>query len=92
MFDCLSTLLGLLPFRSVWVVGGNFNAEVGYRGVGEDSTLGTTKVLFEDALGESWSAYTEHNPVEVRLAKGWIYLRRPNWVALRGSSDGPVLA
>ena len=40
MFDCLSTLLGLLPFRSVWVVGGDFNAEVGYRGVGEDSTLG----------------------------------------------------
>ena len=40
MFDCLSTLLGFLPFRSVWVVGGDFNAEVGYRGVGEESTLG----------------------------------------------------
>ena len=164
MFDCLSTLLGLLPFRSVWVVGGDFNAEVGYRGVGEDSTLGrhahgrrtrsghqlvewaqgedlrfllsftrqgcrdtwvhpkswtghpidhllcrprdhrflgATKVLFEDALGESWSAYVDHKPVDVRLAKGWIYrapprtprrLRRPNWVALRGSSDGAVLA
>ena len=164
MFDCLSTLLGLLPFRSVWVMGGDFNAEVGFRGVGEDSTLGrhahgrrtrsghqlvewaqgddlrfllsftrqgcrdtwvhpknwtghpidhllcrprdhrfwgATKVLFDDALGESWSAYTDHNPVEVRLAKGWVYrapprtprrLRRPNWVALRGSSDGAVLA
>ena len=40
MFDRLSTLLGSLPFRSVWVLGGDFNAEVGYRGVGEDSTLG----------------------------------------------------
>ena len=57
--------------------------------------------MFEDALGESWSAYTDHNPVEVRLAKGWIYrapprtprrLRRPDWVALRGSSDGAVTA
>ena len=26
MFDCLSTILGLLPFRSVWVVGGDFKA------------------------------------------------------------------
>ena len=40
MFDCISTLLGLLPFRSVWVVGGDFDAEVGFRGVGEDATLG----------------------------------------------------
>ena len=40
MFDGLSTLLGSLPFRSVWVLGGDFNAEVGYRGVGEESTLG----------------------------------------------------
>ena len=40
MFDGLSTLLGSLPFRSVWVLGGDFNAEIGYRGVGEESTLG----------------------------------------------------
>ena len=32
MFDCLSTILGFLPFRSVWLVGGDFNAEVGFRG------------------------------------------------------------
>ena len=38
MFDCLSTLLGFLPFRSVWIVGGDFNAEVGCRGVGEESS------------------------------------------------------
>ena len=39
--------------------------------------------------------------MEVWLAKGWIYrapprtprrLRRPNWVALRGSSDEAVIA
>ena len=40
MFDCLSTILGLLPFRSVWLVGGDFNAEVGFRVVGEETTLG----------------------------------------------------
>ena len=53
-------------------------------------------MLFEDTVGESWSAYTDHNPVEVRLAKGWVYrapprtprkLRRPNWLLLRGSSE-----
>ena len=30
--------------------------------------LGASKVLFEDPLGTSWSAYTDHNPVEVKLA------------------------
>ena len=40
MFDCLSNILGCLPFRSVWVVGGHFNAEVGCRGIGEESSLG----------------------------------------------------
>ena len=40
MFDELSTLLSSLPFRSVWVVGGDFNAEIGYRGIGEKDTLG----------------------------------------------------
>ena len=29
MFDCLYTILGFLPFRSVWVVGGDFNAGSG---------------------------------------------------------------
>ena len=164
MFDCLSTILGLLPFRSVWLVGGDFNAEVGFRGVGEETNLGghahgrrnrtgrqlvewavgedlrflltftrqrcrdtwyhpkswsghpidhllcrsrdhrflvATRVLFEDKVGESWSAYTDHNPVEVRLAKGWVYrapprtprkLRRPNWLLLRGSSGSAQTA
>ena len=156
MFDSISAILGLLPERSVWIIGGDFNAETGYRGVGEGSTLGVhahgrrarsgrqmmewalgeelrfllsfsrqacrdtwfhpksftghaidhllcrsrdhrflgaSKVLFEDTVGEAWSAYTDHNPVEVKLAKGWVCrarsrfsrrLRRPNWVALRG--------
>ena len=57
--------------------------------------------LFEDTLGEAWSAYTDHNPVEVKLAKGWVYrappraprrLRRPNWVALRGSGNAANVA
>ena len=30
MFDSLSNLLGQLPFRSLWVVGGDFNAEIGF--------------------------------------------------------------
>ena len=164
MFDCLSTILGLLPFRSVWVVGGDFNAEVGCRGVGEDSSLGchvhgrrtrtghhmvewamgedlrfllsftrqacrdtwfhpkswtghpidhllcrlrdhrflgATRVLFEETVGEHWSAYTDHNPAEVKLAKGWVYrapprtprkLRRPNWSLLRGSGEAAQVA
>ena len=164
MFDSLSAILGLLPERSVWIIGGDFNAEIGYRGVGEESTLGihahgrrtrsgrqmmewaqgeelrfllsfsrqacrdtwfhpksftghaidhllcrsrdhrflgASKVLFEDTVGGAWSAYTDHNPVEVKLAKGWVYrappraprrLRRPNWVLLRGSGDAATVA
>ena len=40
MFDELSLLLSKLPVRSVWVVGGDFNAEIGSRGVGEEEVLG----------------------------------------------------
>ena len=40
MFDELSLLLSKLPVRSVWVVGGDFNAEVGSRGVGEEEGFG----------------------------------------------------
>ena len=40
MFDELSSLMSKLPARSVWVVGGDFNAEVGSRGVGEEEVLG----------------------------------------------------
>ena len=63
--------------------------------------LGATKVLFEEKVGASWSAYTDHNPVEVRLSKGWDYrapprvprrLRRPNWLLLRGSSGSTQTA
>ena len=159
----LSSLLSKLPVRSVWVVGGDFNAEVGSRGVGEEEILGrfshgrrtrsghqlmewtrgedllfcfifhptslsgysgfiprsglgrpidhllirprghrflgAAKVLHEEplALAESWSSYTDHNPIEVRLAKGWVFravcrpvrkLKRPNWRLLRGVWGG----
>ena len=40
MFDSLSAILSLLPEHSVWIIGGDFNAEIGFRGVGEESTLG----------------------------------------------------
>ena len=40
MFDSLSAILGLLPDCSVWSIGGDFNAEIGFRGVGKESTLG----------------------------------------------------
>ena len=33
VFESLSNLLGQLPFRSLWVVGGDFNAEIGFKGV-----------------------------------------------------------
>ena len=33
MFDSLSAILGLLPECSVWNIGGDFNAEIGFRGV-----------------------------------------------------------
>ena len=164
MFDSLSAILGLLPERSVWIIGGDFNAEIGYRGVGEENTLGVhargrrtrsgrqmmewaqgealrfllsfsrqacrdtwfhpksftghaidhllcrsrdhkflgaAKVLFEETVGAAWSAYTDHNPVEVKLAKGWVFraplrtprrLRRPHWVALRGSGEAAKVA
>ena len=57
--------------------------------------------MFEDPLGTSWSAYTDHNPVEVKQAKGWVSrappkptrrLRRPNWAALRGTSNATTTA
>ena len=34
-------------------------------------------MLFEDTVGEAWSAYTDHNHVEVRLAKGWVFRAPP---------------
>ena len=40
MFDSLSAILGLIPEHSVWIIGGDFNAEIGFRGVGEEATLG----------------------------------------------------
>ena len=67
--------------------------------------LGAAKVLHEDVVRGSgsptWSAYTDHNPVEVRLAKGWVFRqppramgkrKRPHWALLRGVGDGPRLA
>ena len=54
MFDSLSMMLGLLPFRSVWVVGGDFNAEVGYRGVGEDSLWVGMPIGEGPALDINW--------------------------------------
>ena len=63
--------------------------------------LGASKVLFEDTVGEAWSAYTDHNPAEVRLAKGWVFRapprtprrpHRPNWVSLRGYGDAAQVA
>ena len=164
MFDGLSTLLLSLPIRSVWLVGGDFNAEVGFRGVGEESLLGpfahgrrtqtgrqlvewvsgedlrfllsftqqasrdtwfhpksltghpidhllcrprdhrffgSSKVVFEEPLGESWAAYTDHNPAEVKLVKGWVFrspvrqgskFRKPHWRSLRGSGESARVA
>ena len=46
-------------------------------------------------------AYTDHNPIEVRLAKGWVFravcrpvrkLKRPNWRLLRGSGEAAQTA
>ena len=57
--------------------------------------------MSEDAVGEAWSAYTDHNPAEVRLAKGWVFrapprtprrTRRPNWVSLRGTGASAQVA
>ena len=96
---CLTlSAICLLPERSVWIIGGEFNAEIAFRGVGEASTI---IGFWEDTVGEAWSAYTDHNPVEVKLAKGWVYrapprtprrIRRPNWVSLRGSGDAAQVA
>ena len=58
-------------------------------------------MLFEDTVGAHWSAYTDRNPAEVKLAKGWVYrappripkkLRRPNWSLLRGSGEAAQVA
>ena len=63
--------------------------------------MGATRVLFEETVGAHWSAYTDHNPAEVKLAKGWVYrapprtpkkLRRPNWSLLRGSGEAAQVA
>ena len=164
----LSTLLSSCPVRAVLLLGGDFNAEVGFKGVGDEGCLGdhahgrrnrsghqvvewakgeallfletfhhqedrdtwyhphdrrghpldhvlcrsrdlrflgAVKVLHEDVVRGSgsptWSAYTDHNPVEVRLAKGWVFRqpprlmgkrKRPHWALLRGVGDGPRLA
>ena len=42
MFDSISAILGVLPERSIWIIGGgeDFNAQIGFRGVGEESALG----------------------------------------------------
>ena len=61
----------------------------------------SSKVLFETPLTESWSPYTDHNPIEVRLVKGWIHrtpfrpparMRRPHWKLLRGTGEGAKAA
>ena len=63
--------------------------------------LGASKVLFEDTVGEAWSAYVDRNPVAVRLVKGWVFrappraprrVRRPNWVFLRGTGEAAHVA
>ena len=55
MFDSLSVILGSLPLRSVWVVGGDFNAEIGFQGVGEESMVGPARTLVGGlGLGINW--------------------------------------
>ena len=63
--------------------------------------LGSSKVLFEELLSEAWPAYTDQNPIEVRLVEGWVFraptsshkkLRRPNWLALRGVGESATVA
>ena len=66
--------------------------------------LGSVQVLHEHLVKGSgsptWSAYTDHNPIEVRLAKGWVFRqppemkakqRRPYWASLRGIGEGPKM-
>ena len=59
------------------------------------------KFFTRTPLAETWSPYTDHNPIEVRLAKGWVFravcrpvrkLRRPNWRLLRGSGEAAQTA
>ena len=58
--------------------------------------VSAAKVLHEEPLAEPWSPYTDHNPIEVRLAKGWVFraacrpirrLKRPNWRVLKSSGE-----
>ena len=30
-------------------------------------------MLLEEQVDASWSAFTDHNPIEVKLAKGWVF-------------------
>ena len=57
--------------------------------------------LVKGSGSPTWSAYTDHNPIEVRLAKGWVFRQppkmpvrrgRPHWASLRGVGEGPSLA
>ena len=67
--------------------------------------LGTVEFLHKHLVQGSgsptWAAYTDRNPIEVRLAKGWVFRqpprvspkrRRPHWILLCGVGDGPRLA
>ena len=84
MFDSLSAILGLLPERSVWIIGGDFNAEIGYRGVGEESTLGTHahgrrtrsgRQMMEWAQGEELRFLLSFSRIVVRSLSdtlGWL--------------------
>ena len=97
----ICAFFSLLPNRRVETLGStqkvglDIPSTICFVGLGprDHRSLGATKVLFEDTIGENWSAYTDHNPAEVKLAKGWVYcapprtpkkLRRPNWSLLRG--------
>ena len=48
-----------------------------------------------------WSVHTDHNPLEVKMAKGWVYKekhrpphrrRKPHWAKLRGTGVEPAQA
>ena len=92
MLDGISEVLLNIPHGPAWVIGGDFNAEIGSIGPRDDGVLGFhghgrgtradhqplqllgfVEVLFETPLAQSWSPYTDHNPIEVRLAKGWVF-------------------
>ena len=53
-FDSPSVILGSLPLRSVWVVGGDFNAEIGLQGVGEGLYVGSPRIWETLGLGINW--------------------------------------